>query len=341
MDSHLDSVDRDGIARDARRRPGSTPAAARRVATVVTSADYRFNWIVALDERGDCRGAIHFSKWLGSSGEQHRFFGVHVPPDGGDADETEAQTRAVVKSARAESVFRDIVRTEPNTHPSEILTEIDPSVAAGLVVSRRADTDGPSLIRLGGMVRRIAEHTATPVAIVPHDLGPGQMSTGPVLIAIHPRQTPPDAARFARHLAASKGLQPLLVHVAHVDETGLLNASVDALQDAYARSEAEAAHALEQWAVRNGLASAWRVVVRGDVRFAIQTVAQRHDASMIVCGTRQRSIFARLLEPSRALELARYARRPVVLVPRSDDESVSAGDGGREIGPFTWANALR
>ncbi len=300
-------------------------------------SDARFNWIVALDARGDCRGALELVKWLAERSDRHRFFGVHVPSeDDAAASESEDRARAVVESAQAGELVEVIVRTRTASAPEDILSEVDPDVAAGLVVSRRADAEGASLLRLGGTVRRLAEQTSTPVAIAPHDLERTQISRGPVLVAVDPEHTPSDVGIFSQHLASSKGLDLMLVNVAHVDDAGLLSASVDALHDAYRRAEREAATELERWAIRHGLASSWRTVVRGDVRFAIQTVAQRHDASVIVCGTRQRNIFSRLIEPSRALEIARYARRPVFLVPRARDE-----DAEVDPTPLSWAAAVR
>ncbi len=284
-----------------------------------------FEWAVALDAEGDCRGALHFSRWLATDSRGHRFRGVHVPPDDGlDAIESASKVRGVLASAHAEGIFDELVQTEADLRPSEALTELEPRPSAGLIVSRRADAEGSAIVRLGGMVRRIAEQASTPVAIVPHDLDVLQVSHGPVLLAVDPHATPSAAARFAAGLALSKGLRLLLVNVANVDSLVTVAQNMDAVEAAYTEAERDAHHRLLEWAAENDLTHAWREVVRGNIRFAVQTAAQRYDASVIVCGTRQRHIVQRLLEPSRALQLARYARRPVVLVPTDDEAEVTA-----------------
>ncbi len=284
-----------------------------------------FEWAVALDAEGECRGALQFSRWLATNSRGQRFRGVHVPPDDGvDAIASAQRVRAVITSAHADGIFDALIQTDADLPPVDALTELSPRPSAGLILSRRADASGSALIRLGGMVRRIAEQSSTPVAIVPHDLDLMQMSHGPVVLAVDPESTPDAAAGFAAGLARSKGLRLLLVTVAQVEGFAALSSDMDEVMAAYEQAERNTHEKLLRWAADNGVAQAWREVVRGNVRFAIQTVAQRYDASIIVCGTRQRRILERLLEPSRALELARYARRPVILVPADDEAEATA-----------------
>lgn len=287
-------------------------------ATEAVPAEPR-HWVVPLDADGDARAALEFAKWLRGANAAHHFHGVHVPPAGGlGALGTDTRARGHLDEFAAREILDDIERTEPDIRPSDTLTELDEERLQGLIVTRRADSTDHALVRLGALVRRLAQQASIPVAIVPHDLRQLEVSNGPVLLAVAPEQTPAAAAVLTRQIAASKRLDVLLVNVAQVHDIGAYSGNAEAFREAYEAAEREAEAQTIMWAQQHDLQDAARLIVRGDVRFAVETAARRHDASVIICGTRQRSILHRLVNPSAALEIARYATRPVILVPRND-----------------------
>lgn len=226
--------------------------------------------------------------------------------------------RHEIDDEEVRGLLNEVVSTQSDAIPSDMLSDLeqlDGERLRGLIITRRADSTDSSLVRLGALARRLAQKASTPVAIVPHDLRELQMSHGPVLLATAPSHTPASAARLTRQIAAVKRLKVLLVSVAQVEDIGAYSGNAEAFREAYADAERETEAQTIMWAQQNGLEHAWRQIVRGDVRFAVESAARRFDASVVVCGTRQRNILERLLAPSAALEMARYSTRPVILVP--------------------------
>ncbi len=276
------------------------------------------HWVVPLDAEGDARAALEFAKWLGAGNAYHAFHGVHVPRAGALPSLSTPSERPGIDDAETRSVLEEVIRTAPDTLPSDTLADLERlhgQAMRGLIITRRADSTDSSLVRLGALARRLAQKASTPVAIVPHDLRELQISQGPVLLAAAPSHTPAAAARLTRQIAAVKRLKVLLVNVAQVEDMGAYSGNAEAFREAYETAEREAEAHTIMWAKQHGLEHAWRQIVRGDVRFAVESAARRFDASVIICGTRQRNILERLLAPSAALEMARYATRPVILVP--------------------------
>ncbi len=282
------------MTRDSDAPPPNTPPSASPVGPAVLVR----SWLVLLGEDESERGAAEFGQWLAEDGATHRVAEVREPEEQEELP-------------------------EPGEH-------------GGIVVARRADAASLAFVRLGARVRKMADATSEPLAIVPHDLERAEISMGPVLLAVDPHSTPPSAAAFADDLARSKGLPLLLVHVAPVplmSGSPGMGATMEVLHLAYEAEERQANALRAGWSEAHGLRGARRMVVRGNVRHAIQGVARREDASVLVCGTQQRTVLQRALDPSCALELARYARRPVILVPADDDERQSSpADANR----FDW-----
>lgn len=71
----------------------------------------------------------------------------------------------------------------------------------------------------------------------------------------------------------------------------------------------------EEWVDNYGLGGARTETSPGDPVEQTLKLAQAHDASIIVCGSRRLSLADRVFQASTGSTLAAYARRPVVVVP--------------------------
>lgn len=286
------------------------------------------DWFVPLDAEGDATAALEFARWLGAGNVQHVFQGVNLTDAPGavgltgDGDGDAAPYGG--SQASSLRILDRIVDVDDGASPAGAIEELNErGHAQGLVVPRRADANDPALVRLGSFTRKLVSSAAMPIVIVPHDLHLLQISSGPVMVAVEPGRTPGAAASVAAEIAEAKHLPMVLVTVAQISTAVEFGNDAEELRDAYQLAEREAKADLIAWAAHHGVEKAWRHVVRGDVRFAIEHAARRFDASIIICGTRQRSIVERLLSPSSALELARYSARPVALIPQGVDTHVS------------------
>jgi len=322
---------RDGVDHTERTfEPNSTSNRTPRPSTADTD-DARLCWLVPVDEHAEERAALEFAKWLDRGNDQHGFDAVYVPTAGGVPVEAVARRAKVAAcEAGADELVDRFVEPEALQLPTEALWERDPDSFTGVIIARRAAKDDDALVRLGGLTRHVALRASAAVAVVPHDLETEGMSAGPVILGVDPEHTPHQALRIADTIASSKATTVSLVHVP-------TRAPTKPTSDAHDEDDATV-QAIRRWADdaarRAGLAGRGFgegdqvAIARGEVGPALRAVARRRDACVIVVGTRQRNVLARALRPSVAIELSRFAERPVVMVPegaQSVSEQAASG----------------
>jgi nucleotide-binding universal stress UspA family protein len=131
------------------------------------------------------------------------------------------------------------------------------------------------------------------------------------------------ASRHAAHTAAElfSGAEFLVLNVAQIPivwaGVGGGFGAVAALQiDALgAVDETQQAKAIEEDARSAGVPVADVEVASGDVVHEICDVAERHEVDLIVVGSHDRPLLARLFEPSVSRGVVRSSGRPVLVVP--------------------------
>ncbi|MEM9462867.1 MAG: universal stress protein, partial [Myxococcota bacterium] len=193
-----------------------------------------------------------------------------------------------------------------------------------LVLGRRAPIGGGvGAIRLGRVARRLVRDLPFVVLVVPPDLQPGQIGSGPVVLANDPTQPSQDAVRWAARVAEVMGRTLTLVHVLPpVDRRPYLPPPVqEEIQAMLHRPE----EAFVAWAERSGVGPGVgpieQVCVEGAPVPALIAAAQARQACMLVTGSRGLDGVQRLYLASVGTELAATAPLPVALVPRADADA--------------------
>jgi nucleotide-binding universal stress UspA family protein len=288
-------------------------------------------WIVALDTRGSCRGAIVFSKWLQSRGMlvDDELVGVHVveraqvptvsgrPLRGVDwlGERARQKVEAIVATAGTNPLQR--ILWEDGVAAEDALVDVcDRIGAVGMIIGRRAPTRGGHLVRLGKTARRVLRRLPVPIITVPPDFQPLQHADGPVLCGVDLADHCAPAARLAAAWADALGRRLQIVHAfvvpkkleLHEDDAAARQHLVDELLR-------ETKVRLNRWCEQQGLSSRERTVVVGDPETVIQ---QRVDASgvpLVVCGSRQLDLVRRIFGSSLASHLAASLPVPLMVVP--------------------------
>jgi nucleotide-binding universal stress UspA family protein len=275
-------------------------------------------WILGLDLGPDSEGAVRTAAWLSAKTQPpagQRVIGVHVVPSVPRVDVRDDELDAVV--AKAEDAARDSVRAGGaeraldrtdvifGTAPHEQLaTACRYHHAHGILIGRHGPTDEEAFVRLGRVARRLIRELPAAVMVVPPDYRPPQ-EAGPIVVATDLSDDSIAAARFGLRLAEELGTQLLLVHVLRGSEYALN----------HTQAVAPDSDAFASWAGENGLESARTVTQRGDVVNRMLSVGHRENASMLICGSRHLSPVQRIFQASTGTDLARFATRPVLIVP--------------------------
>jgi nucleotide-binding universal stress UspA family protein len=208
--------------------------------------------------------------------------------------------------------LRSIVREELRDGADHVTVEAGRGPAApallGVATSSNADMlvvgarglGGFGGLLLGSVSQEIVEHSACPVVVLRDGHDP---STGPIVIGLDGSEGARRALEWALDLAGATGSDIIAVHA---PGTGANNATVEA-----ARLD------LQQWCTpieRRGIAYETRVDA-GDARSVIVQTADDAGASLLVVGTRGLGAVQGLLLGSVAGYIARYAHRPIAVVP--------------------------
>ncbi|MEX1369471.1 MAG: universal stress protein [Nannocystaceae bacterium] len=279
-------------------------------------------WIVGLDLRPRSQGAIKTARWLHehrTAQARNRFFGVHVVPltprvsaRDDEMDELCERARTKAEGAVGESgsaAAFDRIEAVPGTPVQTLGAATTYYDVDGLIIGRHGPREGGTVVRLGTVARQLLRGLPAAVMVVPPDHDPESHPQGPVLVATDLAPDAAAAGRFGLRLAQDLGVDLLLVHV---PETGQLAAQLGAVPHSPIVQDPRA---FEEWVENYGLGGARTETSPGDPVEQTLKLAQAHDASIIVCGSRRLSLADRVFQASTGSTLAAYARRPVVVVP--------------------------
>ena len=291
-------------------------------------------WILGLDLRPLCAGALRFAKWLIASSrapEGEQCVAVHALEEQHllavlryhHLDEVEqgarASAQAIIGTERCE---REVGTLEVLQGPSvDAVLEAarQKHGAYGTIIGRAAGVEGKGVVRLGRAARRILRSAAGPVIVVPPDLRAESLGDGPILALSSLRPDSVDACRFAATMAERLGRPWMLVHIAPVPEEFappyLPAVSLEGMRRDF-RTEGE--KGLADWTAAHGLRPDKSEVVQGRIVDSALACARVHSSPLIVAGSQRLSTLERTLVPSVGSELAAYAPIPVAVVPPID-----------------------
>lgn len=219
-------------------------------------------------------------------------------PDAMD-ERTCDDVRAVVREILRDGA--DNVSVEAGRGPAApALLGVAARTGADMLVLGARGLGGFAGLLLGSVSQQCVEHSPCPVVVLRdgHDL-----AAGPIVIALDGSEGAHRALEWTIDLAEATGWDIVAVHASG---TGANNATLNA-----------ARHDLEQWCApikRRGMAHEIRIE-SGDARAVIVQAADEADASLLVVGTRGLGAVQGLLLGSVAGYIARYATRPIAVIP--------------------------
>jgi nucleotide-binding universal stress UspA family protein len=210
--------------------------------------------------------------------------------------------------------LRDVLREELDAAAERVEVEVGRGPAASVLLGAAARPGVAMLVLgarglggfdgllLGSVSQQCVEHGPCPIVVLRGEHVP---SNGPIVVGLDGSEGATRALEWAIDLAKATDSDIVAVHAPRaIDGTRVLDA---------------AAEALEQWCAplrRRDVAYEMRVEA-GDARTAIEHAADVTDASLLVVGTRGLGAVRGLLLGSVAGYIARYATRPIAIVPRS------------------------
>jgi nucleotide-binding universal stress UspA family protein len=210
--------------------------------------------------------------------------------------------------------LRDVLREELDAAAERVEVEVGRGPAASVLLGAAARPGVAMLVLgarglggfdgllLGSVSQQCVEHGPCPIVVLRGEHVP---SNGPIVVGLDGSEGATRALEWAIDLAKATNSDIVAVHAPRaIDGTRVLDA---------------AAEALEQWCAplrRRDVAYEMRVEA-GDARTAIEHAADVTDASLLVVGTRGLGAVRGLLLGSVAGYIARYATRPIAIVPRS------------------------
>jgi len=282
-------------------------------------------WIVGIDLRSDCGGALRLAGWLGAGGPP--FEGVHVL----EQEHLRALLRLHHLDEVREGALREAARVaaRPGAPAGlgaprvvEGLTAADgleeaarASGAEAILVGRIAPRGSHAPVRLGRTARGLLRRLPAPVVVVPPDLDPARLGPGPVVAMTSLGDDAVAAARFAGGLAARIGRPLVVLHVVPGLEEAAAWLPADSLDRAARDRKVEAEMALDAWVASNGIRADGAVVVPGSPVDAGLEFAAARGAPLLVAGSRRLSLAERALFHSVGSDLAAAATVPVAVVP--------------------------
>lgn len=292
----------------------------------------QIRWVVGVDARELSRGARVLAHWLATS-EHNVVYGVYVvewmPSLGrehepGHPDPLQDLAAQVLQPLVDDPRIVAHESLEAGSAEEGLRRAMADRQAHVLVLGRRAPIGGGvGAIRLGRVARRFVRELPFVVLVVPPDLQPEQIGSGPVVLAHDPAQPSEDAVRWAARVAEVMGRTLTLVHVLPpVDRRPYLPPPV---QDEVQAMVQHPAEAFDAWAERAGVGPGVgpieQVCVEGAPVPALIAAAQARHACMLVTGSRGLDGVQRLYLASVGTELAATAPLPVALVPRVDTDA--------------------
>lgn len=283
-------------------------------------------FVVGLDLDDRCRGALRLGRWLLDRGAEVE--ALHVLQDQDlrlvlphiSLSEVERLTREAVEQqvevagVRGRLTGADLIYA---ASAERALAEwAEASEDTVIMVGRRAPRGSTGFTRLGKVARRLVRALPTPVMVVPPDYEVDEASPGPIIVATSLRADAEGMPPFALRLAQDWQRPLVVVHVipgtAGVPPRYL---SEEARERVAAEGRRDAEHGLAIWQRRHDLGEAEAVVEVGDVTDRLVGLAFERRASLLVVGSRQLSLRARVYRSSVGSDLAGSATVPVAVVP--------------------------
>jgi len=288
-------------------------------------------WILGLDLRPLCAGALRFANWLSAASRApggERCVGVHALEEkhllavlryhhlAEVLEGARASAEAIVAAEQTAGVISAIEVLQGGSVPEVLEAARLKHGADGTIIGRAAGAAGTGVVRLGRSARRILRSAAAPVIVVPPDLHPELLGAGPVvaLTDLHPSSIA--ACRFAAAMAGRLGRPWALLHVAPIpEEFAPPYLPVISLEGMRRDFRAEGEKGLVEWIAAEGLRPADSAVLQGPILDSALAFARTRGSPLLVTGSRRLSTLERTLIPSVGSELAASAPVPVAVVP--------------------------
>lgn len=284
-------------------------------------------WIVGIDLRARCRGALAFCDWVAANShaaDGDRFEAIHVleERDTGllkahvSLAEIERLTRESVVQALEDSPrVSELEIVHARTAADALAHRVADEADAALVVGRQAPMAGTGWVRLGRIARRLVRRTPAPVVVVPPDLTASDLGDGPVVLATSLKEDCAAAAAFALRLSKRWRRRVLAVHVVPgIDDAPPHYVPAVTRHQLLSVMRLEGQRGLEAWLREHDLRTADAAVATGDVFDRVRAIAQEEKAPIIVVGSRRLPAPATFFSSSFGLDLAGSAPVPVAVV---------------------------
>jgi nucleotide-binding universal stress UspA family protein len=283
-------------------------------------------WLVGIDLAGRSTGALTLAAWLvRNSKSPTHLVAVHVIDEQlwGPHD-VSAALRPSCERALAEELAPLGLSSDALSH--EVLTaRTVPKglalVAAqhgcdGIIVGRIAPRHGRTVVRLGSVARRLLRDLPLPVMVVPSDFSATDIGDGALLLGTDIGESSRSAGATAVRIGRELERSLVLVHV---------DPSYSVVPDYIGggavivpRTPRHVRADVEHWAAASQLDVPVMRLADGEVVEELIAQGRREASPMIVVGSRRLTLGERLFSSSVGSDLARFADRPVLVVPGGD-----------------------
>lgn len=288
-------------------------------------------WILGLDLRPLCVGAVRFARWLAAESrapdgesciavhaleEQHLLAVLryhHLPEV---LEGVRSSAEAILAAEQGAGVISGVEVTQGASVQEVLEAARVKHGADGTIIGRAAGVAGRGVVRLGHSARRILRAAAAPVMVVPPDLRVADLGGGPVVALTDLQPGSADACSFAAAMAERLGRPWVLLHVAPIpEEFAPAYLPVVSLEGMRRDFRAEGEKGLAEWIAAQGLRPAASEVLQGPIIDNALAFTRMRGSPLLVAGSRRLSALERTLLPSVGSELAASAPVPVAIVP--------------------------
>jgi len=296
-------------------------------------------WVIGVDLSSTSRGALLFADWLSrhtDEGWRPEFTPVHV------LDEKLLKERLRFEN-REELVGKHLDKTiellqelgvddslgKPQVvagwkTEQELEEELFSPKSSGLVIGRRAESEGFHLIHLGKVARRLLHSVPAPVIVVPPDLEADTIGKGPLIVLEDRSVGTRNACRMALDLADRLGRIVKLVRV--VSPQGAIATGgriTPAVVDTHLEQREDMLNEMDSWLDVNGLQAVEAQVIYGTMPGELLKLCNESNAVMLLASCRRLTLFERLLQDDPCSQLASAVARPFMAVPPEENRSYS------------------
>lgn len=285
-------------------------------------------WILGYDGRERTRGALRMTRWLDERLPlPWSFRAVHVvehatrgryEPISAEEAQTRQDTRTLLEHWPAVSPLQTLEFVHGRQVDDALTALLDEGRGRALVLGRAAFSGSRSMVKLGRVARKLVRAAPGPLLIVPPDLDPDRLSTGPILIGTDLTKGSAAAAQFGDGLAQALDRRAVLVHVAGEEVPGRRTPipAITDVADKLEHSRQQLDAVFDDWVNRHDLQHLDRFTLSGQPASGLLDEAAHAGACMVVIGTRRLPLSERfLLDRSLASELAATAPVPVFIIP--------------------------